>query len=178
MPEYCKKIRKTIPDNIGRQIGRSDELSKDETITRIGQTCIAIHLNIFRDPRAIKHREVFYHSDLTEDQINQGQKFTLSRKILHPRERMIHYMDLHNKTYTNERLARFKMIESSECKTCDGKIETWDHLFIECPRALAAWKIYTEVTLEKMEPEWVKTGPPNTCFLNVFSLVKHQLLCG
>jgi hypothetical protein len=178
LPSQCKKIRETLADNIARQISNFEALSRDETVIRIGLTCMAIHLNIFRDPRSIKHRDLFFHANLTEEQLELGQKFAGSRKILHPRERMIHYMDLHNKTYTNERLAKFKMVDSAACKTCQDKTETRDHLFVECPRAETAWRIYSEVTSEKMEPEWVRTGPPNSDFLNVFSLVKHQILCG
>ena len=74
-------------------------------------------------------------SEETEEMIAAGKPFMLARKIVHPKERMVQYMDLQNKTYTNEKLARLKIIESSKCKVCLDVPETRDHLFEDCQRA-------------------------------------------
>lgn len=56
-------------------------------------------------------------------------------------------MELHSKTYTNEKLARLGIIDSEKCLTC-LKPETINHLYYECDRT-------KEIAF------------------NVFSLIKH-----
>jgi hypothetical protein len=170
------EVKGMIPEEIRLNIGNRAQHEKDDTIMRIGESYIAIHMNLFRAPRSIKHRELFFHSGETEHS-EESLQFSHARKILHPRERMTHYMDLQSKTYTNEKLHRLGMITSNKCLTCPDQIETRDHLYVECPRAKSAWKVYEETLGEKINDNEIKSGPQCNRALNVFSLVKHQILC-
>ena len=46
---------------------------------------------------------------------------------------------LHNILYTNDRLYKYKMIDSPLCSLCNLEVETVHHLFIHCPRIHNFW---------------------------------------
>jgi len=163
-----------IPIQIRQKIVNPN-LEKDETVMRIGKTNLAIKLNIFREIRSIKHRELYL--GCTEETCIESNPFIRARKILHPKERMAQYMDLHSKTYTAEKLARLGMIDDNSCKICKDKVETRDHLYIECERAKMAWEIYNNITKTQISELEILEGPLVIENLNIFSLVKHNLLC-
>ena len=47
----------------------------------------------------------------------------------------------HGDVYTNERLARFGLIDNPKCNNCDQPIENLMHRIIECPKATTAWRL-------------------------------------
>jgi hypothetical protein len=85
-------------------------------------------------------------------------------------------MDLQSKTYTNEKLARLGITNNEMCGICENTIETRDHLFIECPRAETAWKVYEELVQEPVSTELIKHGPTCKYDLNLFSLIKATIV--
>lgn len=173
--QAIKSLKEAIPEDIIQKIANWTYLERDDTVMRLGNTNVAIKLNIFREVRSIKHREVYLSSEDKES--NEVNPFTITRKIMHPRERMIQFMDLHSKTYTNEKLARLKITNNEKCHTCPTMTETRDHLYINCKRAREAWKIYEEVTGEQINDILIKNGPIEIQNLNIFSLVKFNIVC-
>jgi len=126
---------------------------------------VPITVNLFREVRKIKHREIFYSNQALNEEIDPI--FTQIRNIKHPRERMTQFMKAHNKTYTNEKLARLKIIDDPHCTSC-GQIETINHLFIECPR--------TKKIAEIVQTKWqinIFLIPTDNKDLKIFSLISH-----
>ena len=51
----------------------------------------------------------------------------------------IDFKIMHNILFTNEKLFKFNMVDSSLCTLCKTSIETINHLFIECPIIVDLW---------------------------------------
>ncbi len=173
-PEHqlISRILTKIPETLKERMTHTsyDNEKQDESISRM----IAIRPNIFRHIKQLKHREI-YHATTAETIEGMNNPYLMARKIRHPRERMCQYMDLQKKTYTNERLFRFKMKESPACNTCPDKIEDANHLYHECTRAVKAWKIYQEVTKNEINTKLINEGAEQTGEINIISMVKLHL---
>ena len=60
----------------------------------------------------------------------------------------------HNILYTNEKLYKVKISDTSLCTFCKNEIETLAHLFAECNKVTKIWK---EVTEKLLQPFGVKS---------------------
>ena len=58
--------------------------------------------------------------------------------------RNVHFRMIHKDFYTFERMAKFKMVTSSQCPRCN-EIETTRHLLWECRESQKIWKLYNEI---------------------------------
>ncbi len=85
---------------------------------------------------AITGREV----DVDEHE-ESSMKFKNYRKITGMKSRQNQYKILHNKIFTNERLFKFKLIESEMCNYCENSIENLRHVLYDCERAKIIWDI-------------------------------------
>ncbi len=54
----------------------------------------------------------------------------------------------HNILYTNEKLHKIKLSESSLCSLCNDEIETLTHLFVDCCKVQIIWKNVIEHLLQ------------------------------
>ncbi len=99
---------------------------------------IPVCLNIFKRTKDIKTRHILLNDNV--DNTTLENPFSIYRNIRHPRERMVQFLTLHDRFYNNQRLNKIKIKPSPGCDTCD-EIETNDHLFLECGRAIAAWEL-------------------------------------
>ena len=59
---------------------------------------------------------------------------------LHPKENEVHWLGFHNACFTNYKLAKMNLIESSLCPIC-SEIQTAEHIFMHCLNATLIWKI-------------------------------------
>jgi len=168
------RILEKIPENYINRI-KTAQLDRDETTENRIRNKIPIKLNVFREIRKIKHRELLLDKP-NKDASTDSNPFCLARKIKHPKERMRHYMALQKKTYTNEKLCRLQMTNSDKCATCINRIETLDHILHECPRSETGWKIYEHTTDQTLDGETRTNGPSDIRLLNVYSLVKNTIL--
>jgi hypothetical protein len=168
-----KNIKNMIPEHIQRRI-TTDELLRDETASTRICNKIPIRMNLFRETAKLKHREIFI-SNHTDEDLMDDNLFLRARKIKHPRERMIQFMSLHKKTYTNEKLCRLKITNNNKCDTCMDVVETLDHLTLECPRSNVGWKIYNEITKEEVNGTLKMNGPKDARNLNLYSLIKRTI---
>jgi len=83
-------------------------------------------------------------------------------------------MLISNKFYNNERLHRFGLINSPNCKFC-GDLETNQHIFYDCHRALVAWSEFQICTGVNPIQEMIHNGIRDPWLNNIISLVKGHL---
>lgn len=168
------KIKNSIPTRLYSKL-YSEDINRDETTQRRLNNKIPIKANIFRDINKLKYREIFL-TNYENDDDEGPNPFTLARKIKHPKERFAHYMSLQRKTYTNEKLHRLKLINSNKCSTCTNQIETIDHILLECPRSEIGWKIFEDISNTYLDEDTRINGPKNIKHLNLYSLIKRDIL--
>ncbi len=170
LPPNIQSIMNMLHPEVLRKIQAHNQPIEDVDLVRK----VPIKTNIFRSTDKIKHREIFLTNNDAET-IPSLNPFMIARKIQHPRERMTQYLSLHSKTFSNQRLFNFKMIDSDKCKICPDQVEDQDHIFKKCKRATAAWKIYEDATQTRIHEIIIDEGPNDFNHINIFSLVKHSL---
>jgi hypothetical protein len=156
-PFNIKSVTSVIHQEIAEKISRHH--SEPQPLSS-GICKVPIKLNIFRDIRKLKHRELFTSEPRPDpDEITPTclNPFARTRKIQHPKERVAQFMALHKKTYTNEKLHRLKMIGSDQCAVCNV-VEDRKHMFHECTRAVTAWSVYKEVSGENINEVIIDVG--------------------
>ena len=87
------------------------------------------------------------HEKFQLDYDHQHNPFVLIRKAIHaPRDKFFKYRILHGDIFCNERMFRFKMVDSPFCPFCvGGSIETIKHLLWECPRSGFVWDTFSTI---------------------------------
>ena len=165
--EFKPYLDKT-PQHIIQWIANAN-LNETEKERKLRESKITIGLNLFGS-----------HSDLKkapemEKLHDPPDGFLNCRTLKHPRERQTLFMTLHNKIYTNERLARFKLIDSAKCNRCNSTTETLTHIIMECPNAIEAWQAAQEV-LKMPIPEAARLqGSPDVIINSIAAIVRHKL---
>ncbi len=66
------------------------------------------------------------------------------------RLRNIYFRAIHNDLFSNERMKRFKMVESDKCNRCD-EVESSKHLLWECIESRRIWNLYNKVIKEQTQ---------------------------
>jgi len=71
--------------------------------------------------------------------------FLTARKVNHATSlKIFKYRLLHGDIFCNERMFKFKMVDSPNCKRC-GRVETVKHVLWECVRAKKLWNLFNSI---------------------------------
>jgi len=183
---YCSEINhqpNNIAINVVSKLPRNIRRMQDENLLDIINNCqpediselskkVSPALNIFKNPTDLKTS--MYIKKVEEINEDQKENFRIYRNILNPREKNIQYMAISNKFYNNERLHRFGIINSPNCTFCND-LETNQHIFYDCHRALVAWSEFQQNTGVVPTIDMITSGVRDNWLNNIISLVKATL---
>lgn len=78
------------------------------------------------------------------------------RKCLHmPRDRFFKFRILHGDIFCNERMFKFKMVNSQSCNYCNTEVESIKHMLWDCPRAQGAWNYLRQLINQAYSDEYI-----------------------
>lgn len=81
-----------------------------------------------------------------------------------PKCLFIHFLALHEKLYTRDRLIKWGMQVIPECPQCDTNLESIDHLFFQCPASKGIWSKLLN-WLGILWPTWLWTEEVQWCVI-------------
>jgi len=90
--------------------------------------------------------------------INNTNPFLLIRKFLHsPRDRFFKYRILQGDIFCNERMFKFKMVNSPTCTFCSNlnQTESIKHLIWDCPRSQRLWSFLDSVIYQAFNVRYI-----------------------
>jgi len=92
------------------------------------------------------------------ENITDINPFKLLRKVLHaPRDRFLKKEILQGDIFCNERMARFRMIDSPLCTFCgdNNRVETIKHLVWDCPRSRGPWEFLKGICIQAYNRNYI-----------------------
>ena len=90
--------------------------------------------------------------------VNNLNPFTNIRKFIHrPRDKFFKYRILQGDIFCNERMFRFKMVNSKFCSYCgiSQTVENIKHMIWDCPRSQEAWLYLKNVVLQSYSIDYI-----------------------
>jgi len=143
--EYLQIIA-AIPSNWKKKLKQADPSSPQIGSDRQNynkQLAKKQMLNIkYTQPAAIKHWNM---------QTNWKSNFILARKMSNETKlQVFQYKLLHRIIASNEKLWRWKIVNSPSCNSCANVTGTIEHMFLECPKVKHIWDKFVKI-FEELE---------------------------
>ena len=66
------------------------------------------------------------------------------KEISNVKLRQVFYRLINNDFFTKAKMRKFKMTDTVECERCE-RIETTEHMLLECPFSQMAWRNFNEI---------------------------------
>lgn len=73
----------------------------------------------------------------------QLKEFSFFKRIIHPKEREVEFLLMHDALLSNQKLFEMKLKDSPECIVCKLPQDT-DHIFNSCTNSKIAWKMFSK----------------------------------
>ena len=120
------------------------------------------------------------HEKFQLDNVEHNEPFVLLRKAIHtPRDRFFKYRILQGDIFCNERMYRFKMINSPHCTYCErnAEIETIKHLLWDCPRSQNVWNNLNNIIIRSHNLNYLTYNAVVLGATNPIPLIERLILC-